>query len=43
MPVSTNSEKLALMQGAMSDLLFGADLDEIREDFRYDDLDDVKL
>lgn len=40
-PVSTNGEKLALMQGAMSDPLFVADLEEIREDFRYADFDEV--
>ncbi|MEK7856439.1 MAG: hypothetical protein AAB288_10135 [Acidobacteriota bacterium] len=40
-PVSTNVEKLALMQGAMSDPLFVADLEEIREDFRYADFDEV--
>lgn len=40
-PVSTNAEKLALMQGAMSDPLFVADLEEIRQDFRYADVDEV--
>ena len=40
-PVSTNSEKLTLMQGAMSDPLFVADLEEIRDDFRYADFDEV--
>ena len=41
-PVSTNGDKLALMQGAMSDPLFVADLEEIREDFRYADFDEVR-
>ena len=40
-PVSTSGDKLALMQGAMSDPLFVADLEEIREDFRYADFDEV--
>ena len=40
-PVSTNGEKLALMQEAMSDPLFVADLEEIREDFRHADFDEV--
>ena len=40
-PVSTNSEKLALMQEAASDPLFAADLEEIREDFRFADFDEV--
>ena len=39
--VSTNGETLALMQGAMSDPLFVADLEEIREDFRDADFDEV--
>ncbi len=33
-PVSTNGDKLTLMQGAMSDPLFVADLEEIRDDCR---------
>lgn len=40
-PVSTNGEKLALMQGAMSDPLFVADFEEIRKDFRFADFDEV--
>ena len=40
-PVSTNGEKLTLMQEAMSDPLFVADLEEIREDFRHADFDEV--
>ncbi len=39
--VSTNDEKLALMEEAMSDPLFVADLEEIREEFRYADFDEV--
>ena len=34
-PVSTHAEKLALMQEAMSDPLFLADLEEVPEDFRF--------
>ncbi len=41
-PVSTNAEKLALMQSAMSDPLFLADLEEIREDFQHADFDEAK-
>lgn len=40
-PVSTNAEKLELMQTAMSDPLFVADLAEINEDFKYADFDEV--
>ena len=40
-PVSTSGEKLALMQGAMSDPLFLDDLEEIRQDFRHADFDEV--
>jgi hypothetical protein len=40
-PVSTNAEKLALMQSAMSDPLFVADLQEIAADFQYADFDEV--
>jgi hypothetical protein len=32
--VSTNGDKMALMQGAMSDPLFVADLKEVNRDFR---------
>ena len=39
--ISSNSEKLALMQSAMSDPLFIADIQEIREDFRHVDFDEV--
>lgn len=38
---SAYQEKLALMQGSASDPMFLADLDEIREDFRYVDADEV--
>lgn len=41
-PVSPNSDKLALMHGAMTDPLFVADLEEVREDFRYADFDEVR-
>ena len=34
-------EKMALMQSAMSDPLFLADLEEIREDFKHADLEEV--
>ncbi len=34
-------DKLAEMDAAMSDPLFLADLEEIREDFRYADMDEV--
>ena len=34
-------DKLAEMEAAMSDPLFLADLEEIREDFRYADTDEV--
>ena len=40
-PVTTNVEKLALMQVAMSDPLFVADLEEINEDFRFADFEEV--
>ncbi len=40
-PVSTNAEKLALMQSAMSDPLFVADLEEIAADFQYADFDEA--
>lgn len=40
-PVSTDAEKLALMQSAMSDPLFVADLEEIAADFQYADFDEV--
>ncbi|CAN5452320.1 hypothetical protein BH10ACI2_BH10ACI2_14660 [soil metagenome] len=35
------SDKLIEMESAMSDPIFLADLAEIREDFRYADLDEV--
>ena len=41
-PVSTEGDKLALMQGAMSDPLFLADLQETQEDFLHADFDGVK-
>jgi hypothetical protein len=40
-PVATNDEKLVLMQEAMSDPLFVADLNEVCEDFRHADFDEV--
>ena len=40
-PVSSNEEKFALMQGAMSDPLFVADLLEAQEDFHFSDFDGV--
>jgi hypothetical protein len=36
-----DTEKLAEMEAAMSDPLFLADIEEIREDFRYADLEEV--
>lgn len=41
-PVSSNAEKLALMQSAMNDSLFLADLEEIAADFQYADFDEVR-
>ena len=40
-PVSSSEEKFALMQGAMSDPLFVADLLEAQEDFHFTDFDGV--
>lgn len=40
-PVSSDADKLALMQSAMSDPLFLADLEEIAEDFQHADFDEV--
>ena len=39
--VATNADKVALMQSAMSDPLFVADLEEIADDFRHADFDEV--
>lgn len=40
-PLSSREDKFTLMQSAMSDPLFTADLQEMQEDFRYADFDGV--